>query len=78
MKLDRVPIALGAVFCAALAFFMLQSAPLRADELARAIARERRIVFRLGVVTSIAVLLVLLLHGALLSRRRAVRVRGGR
>ena len=60
MKLDRVPIALGAVFCAALAFFVLQSAPAPepsarmafAEALARAIAQERRIVFPLGVAAS--------------------------
>src|SRR3989442_2566350 len=80
MKLDRVPIALGAVLCAALAFFVLQSAPAPepsgrmafAEALARAIAQERRIVFPLGVAASIAILLVLLRHGALLSRRGAL------
>jgi MFS family permease len=80
MKLDRVPIALSAVLCIALAFFVLQSAPAPepsgrmtfAQALARAIAQERRIVLPLGVAASIAILLVLLRHGALLSRRGAL------
>jgi len=77
VKLDRTPIALGALLCAALAFFVLQSAPAPepsgrmafAEQLARAMGLQQRTVFPLGVAASIATLLVLLRHGALLSRR---------
>ncbi|HUE39395.1 MAG TPA: MFS transporter [Candidatus Binatia bacterium] len=80
MKLDRIPIAFGALLCAALAWFVSQALPAPApgdrsafaQALARAVLQERRIVFPLGVAASIATLLVLLRHGALTSRRGAL------
>src|SRR6266498_1675531 len=82
MSLDRLPVALGSLLCAALTFFWLH-APVLPDggssaafaaELVRNTARQRLIVFPLGVATSIATLVVLLRHGGLLSRRGGLQV----
>jgi len=77
MKIDHVPIVLCAALCAALATFLLrapQSAAVAdraafAAQLAHAATQERRVLMPLGVLTSIATMLVLLRHGALRSRR---------
>jgi MFS family permease len=82
MSLDRLPVALGSLLCAALTFFWL-NAPVLPDggssasfaaEYARTTAGQRLIVFPLGVATSIATLVVLLRHGGFLTRRGALQI----
>lgn len=78
MTLDRLPIALGAMLCAALAVLRwlapgwpahAASAQDAAAEFSAALARQRRIVWPLGVSTSVTTLIVLMRHGSLRSRR---------
>jgi MFS family permease len=82
MNLDRLPVALGSLLCAALTFFWIH-APVLPDGgssasfaagFARTSAAERLVVFPLGVATSIATLVVLLRHGGLLSRRGVLQI----
>jgi MFS family permease len=82
MSLDRLPVALGSLLCAALTFFWLH-APVLPDGgssasfaagFARATDGQRLIVFPLGVATSIATLIVLLRHGGLLTRRGGLQI----
>src|SRR5206468_8017655 len=82
MNLDRLPVALGSLLCAALAFFWIHAPALPdggssasfAAEFVRAATRQRLVAFPLGVATSIATLVVLLRHGGLLSRRGVLQI----
>jgi MFS family permease len=78
VTLDRLPIALGAMLCAALAILWwlapgwpadAASAQAAAAEFSAALVRQRRIVWPLGVSTSVTALIVLMRHGSLRSRR---------
>src|SRR6476619_2529407 len=78
VTLDRLPIALGAMLCAALAILWwlapgwpadAASGQAAAAEFSAALARQRRIVWPLGVSTSVTALIVLMRHGSLRSRR---------
>jgi MFS family permease len=78
LNLDRLPIFLAGLLCAAMVFyeFALPAPPPNAEalsafatEFARLAARERLSSFPLGVGTSIVTLIVLLRHGAYASRR---------
>ena len=82
MTLDRLPIALGAMLCAALALFWWLAPGLptggaaaqAAADFAAALRRQRLIVWPLGVSTSITTLIVLMRHGSLRSRRGLLQI----
>ena len=84
MTLDRLPIALGAMLCAALALLWWLAPSLPADgaaaqaatDFAAALRRQRLIVWPLGVSTSITTLIVLMRHGSLRSRRGGLQIGG--
>jgi MFS transporter, putative metabolite:H+ symporter len=81
MSLDRLPVALAALLCAAVAYVRIhlpetpaaaEALPAFAAEFAGFARRERMWLFPLGVATSISTLIVLFRHGALASRRGAL------
>jgi MFS transporter, putative metabolite:H+ symporter len=82
VTLDRLPIVLGAMLCAALAllWWLAPALPahgagaLAAADFAASLKRQRSIVWPLGVATSIVTLIVLMRHGSLRSRRGALQV----
>jgi MFS family permease len=78
VTLDRLPIVLGAMLCVALALFWwltpgwpadAVSAQAAAADFSAALARQRRVVWPLGVSTSVTTFIVLMRHGSLRSRR---------
>src|SRR5262245_8350907 len=78
VTLERLPIVLAAMLCAALAvlWWLAPGAPLdaasaqaSAAEFSAALARQRRILWPLGVSTSVATLIVLMRYGSLRTRR---------